>query len=266
VTDRPAPWKAEGVLKYLEELAAARPNAADYAVTVRNLHDRLVEDIGDAAWVRQFLLLQVSFQQDRGLISKQHRGFVAKLLPKLVRRGRGRPKGALGDNAYDRRYRLYSDWIGEKALDPSLTKEQFAKQHLGITDKDLEGEYGSDHRTRMDALLQELKPARMKQLDEGQRRALEILYPTVITWDREFARQWREAKQRSPRLTKEKFIENFFKWPRKRKRHPFEAEAIREFLERLGTGEKQLADSERVSDRDQSARPATANSKRKPAR
>jgi hypothetical protein len=75
---------------------------------------------------------------------------------------------------------LYQDWIYEKTLNPSLTKEQFAKNRLGITDEDLEGDYGSDHRPKVDALLQELKPARMKQLDEGQRGALEIVFSGVI--------------------------------------------------------------------------------------
>ena len=58
-----------------------------------------------------------------------------KLLPKPPREKRGRPKGALGDNAYNKRYGLLQHWIYEKTLNPSLTKEQFAKQRLDITDE-----------------------------------------------------------------------------------------------------------------------------------
>jgi hypothetical protein len=126
-----------------------------------------------------------------------------------------------------------------------LTKQQFAKKRLGITDEDLKGSDGGYHRYRMLALLQKLKPARMKQLDEGQRRALEIIYPLVITFDQNLARQWREAKQHSPALTREDFLQDFFKWPRDRKRHPIEVDMIQEFLERLDQAEKQLTDSER---------------------
>jgi hypothetical protein len=170
---------------------------------------------------------------------------VGKLLPRPPRHKRGRPKGALGDKAYSKRYQLYLDWIYERTFNPSLTKEQFAKNRLRITDDDLNGKYSSNHRTKVDALLQELKPARMKGLHEGQRRALEIIYPLVITFEQRFARQWREAKQHSPTLTKEDFLQNFFKWPRDRKRHPVEIDMIREYLEILDQGEKQLTDSER---------------------
>lgn len=272
MTDRPVPWNR--VYHYLHDLADAKLTAADYGMAVRKLHDVLVEESDDAEAVREFLLLfHTSELYHRGRLSRQHRALVVKLLPKPPRQKRGRPKGALSDKANDKRYQLYMDWIGEKTLNPYLTGEQFAKQRLDITEAQYDADFDLDDpdadgplHKKVKALLQDLKPARMKQLHEGQRRALEIIYPLLITWDREFARQWREAKQRSPRLTKEKFIENFFKWPRKRKQHPIEAEMIREFLERLDIGEKQLADSERVSDRDQSARPATANSKRKPAR
>ncbi|MGP8267154.1 MAG: hypothetical protein ACLQOQ_14425 [Beijerinckiaceae bacterium] len=168
---------------------------------------------------------------------------IARMLHRPSGQKRGRPKGALGDKAYNKRYQLYLDWIYESTFNPSLTKEQFVKNRLGITDEDLKGKYSSVHRPKVDALLQELKPARMKQLHEGQRRALEIIYPLVITFDQQLARQWREAKQHSPALTKEEFLRDFFKWPR-RKRHPIEVDTIREFLERLDLGEKQLTDSE----------------------
>jgi hypothetical protein len=243
VTDRPAPWI--GAFHYLADLADAKPTAADYAITVRKVYDVLAEDTGDPVGVREFLLFQVSAQQHRGLISKQHRGLVIKLLPNLPRQKRGRPKGARGDDAYSKRYELYQDWIYEKTLNPSLTKEEFAKKRLGITDKDLEGEYEFDHRLKVDALLQELKPARMKQLDEGQRRALEIIYPLLITYPQYLARQWREAKEHSPALTKEDFLQEFFGWPRDRKSHPIEVEIIRVYLETLDEGEKQLTNSER---------------------
>ena len=183
-------------------------------------------------------MFHVSMQHGRGLISKQHRELALKLLPKPPRRKRGRPKGALGVKAYNKRYELYQDWIYEKTLNPSLTKKQFAKERLGITDDDLEGEYSSDHRAKVDALLQELKPARMKQLDEGQRRALDTIYPLMITYNQYLARQWREAKKNSPALTKEDFLQDFFGWPRDRKRHPIETDMIREYLEKLDAGRK----------------------------
>lgn len=171
---------------------------------------------------------------------------VAKMLPRPPRQKRGRPKGALGNKAYDKRYQLYLDWIYESTFNPSLTKERFAKNRLGITDEGLKGNDSAYHRDRMNALLQELKPARMKRLDEGRRRALGTIYPLIITSDQRLARQWREAKQQSPALTKQDFLHDFiFKWPRDRKRLPLEDEIIGEFLERLNQGEKQLADTER---------------------
>ena len=243
MTDRPVPW--QGVFNYLEELADAKPSAADYAMKVRKLYDVFAEDTGDPAAVQEFLLLRMSAQQHRGLISNQHRELVLKLLPKPPHQKRGRPKGALGDYAYNKRYELQQHWIYEKTLNPSLTKEQFAKQRLGITDEDLEGEYSSDHRPKVDALLQELKPARMKQLDEGQRGALETIYPLLITYPQYLARKWREAKQHSPALTKEDFLQDFFGWPRCEKRHPVEADMIHEYLGKLEQGEKLLAGNER---------------------
>ena len=234
------------MFNYLADLADAKPTAADYATTVRKLHDVLVEESGDAQAVREFLVLfHTSAPYHRGRISKRHRELVVKLLPKPPRQKPGRPEGALGDNAYKKRHQLYMDWRHDKTLNPSLTKEQFAKKRLGITDEDLkkDSEY---HRYRMNALLQKLKPARMKQLDEGQRRALDVIYPLVITWDWEMARQWREAKQHSPALTKEDFLQDFiFKWPRDRKRLPLEDKIIGEYLKRLDQGEKLLIDSER---------------------
>lgn len=243
MTGRSVPWR--GVFHHLEELAEAKIAVAEHAMRVRKVYDVLIEDGCNPVEVSDGLLYCVSTQHQRGLISKQHRALIAELLPKPPRQKRGRPKGALGDNAYNKRYQLYLDWNYEKTLNPSLTKEQFAKKRLGITDEDLKGEHSSDHRPKVDALLQELKPARMKQLDEGQRRALEIIYPLVITFDQNLARQWREAKQHSPALTKEDFLRDFFGWPRDRKQHPIGIDTIREFLAILNQGEKRLTDSER---------------------
>ena len=244
---RTVPWKR--VLQYLADLADAKPTAAEYSRSVRKLHDVLVEETGDTKAVRKFLLLfHTSALYHRGRISKRHRELVVKLLPKPRRRKRGRPKGALGDKAYDKGYQLYLNWIHDSTLNPSLTKEQFAKQRLGIKDKDLKGKDSAYHRYRMDALLQKLKPARMKRLDEGQRRALKIIYPLVITFDQRLAGQWREAKQRSPALTKEDFLQDFFGWTRVARKphlHPIEVDMMQEYLERLDRGEKQLTDSER---------------------
>jgi hypothetical protein len=180
----------------------------------------------------------------RGRISEGHHELAVRLLPKPTRRKSGRPKGALGDKAYNKRCQLYLDWISEKSLRPFLTKEQFAKERLGITDEDLNGEYSSVHRPKLDARLQEMMPARMKQLDEEQRRAFEIIYPLIITHNQYLAQQWREAKQNSPTLTRVDFLEAFLGWPRGKKRHPIEAEVMREYLERLDQGEKQLTDSD----------------------
>jgi hypothetical protein len=237
------------VSHYLADLADEKPSSAEYAMRVRKLHDVLVEETGDTKAVRKFLLLfHTSALYHRGRISKRHRELVVKLLPKPRRRKRGRPKGALGDKAYDKGYQLYLNWIHDSTLNPSLTKEQFAKQRLGIKDEDLKGKDSAYHRYRMDALLQKLKPARMKRLDEGQRRALKIIYPLVITFDQRLAGQWREAKQRSPALTKEDFLQDFFGWTRVARKphlHPIEVDMMQEYLERLDRGEKQLADSER---------------------
>jgi hypothetical protein len=158
---------------------------------------------------------------------------------------RGRPKGALGNEAYHKRHSLYLDWVGQKALNPCLTKEQFAKERLRITDDDLAGDYEIEHRAKIEALLQDLKPARMKQLDEGQRRAIENIYPLLVTYPKYLAQQWREAKEQSPKLTKEEFLQyEFFKWPRSRKRHRVEAEMINKYLGMLAEGEKLLSDGE----------------------
>jgi hypothetical protein len=191
---------------YIADLADAKTNAAEYAMKVRELYDVLIEDGGDPAEVHGTLLFFVSLRSP----SKQHTGLVAKLLPKPPhQKGGGRPKGALGVKAYNKRYQLYLDWIFEKTLNPSLTKEQFAKERLGITDEDLKGEYASDHYLKVNALLQELKPARMKQLDDGHRRSLEILYPLVLTTSRKnFYCEWRAAKDTDPALTKEQFVKN----------------------------------------------------------
>jgi hypothetical protein len=126
VTNRPASWSA--LFKYLANLADAKPSAADYAMTVRKVFDVLAENTGDAEWVREFLLFQVSEQLHRGLVSKQHHKLVAQMLPKPPARKRGRPKDGFGKATYDKRYQLYVDWTYESAINPLLTKLQFAKQ------------------------------------------------------------------------------------------------------------------------------------------
>jgi hypothetical protein len=254
VTDRPAFWR--GTFNYLADLAAAKLSAADYAISVRKMYDVVVEDTGDPAAVWEFIDFQLSLgqwvspsrtspkkrlpQEGHGRkhtvrpsvqlerISAKHRELALKLLPKPPHRKRGRPKGAQGNKAYNKRYKLYLDWKHETTLNPSLTKEQFAKKYLGITDTEFDSDFdpnnpdkdGPLHR-KVAALLQDLKPARMKQLDEGHRRALDIIYPLLITYPQYLARAWREAKRHSPTLTKEGF------------------------LQMLAQGERALADSER---------------------
>src|SRR5207249_1631094 len=150
---------------------------------------------------RDFFLSHLSAQHQLGAISAQHHELIAKLLPEPANKGRGRPKEALGKGTYDRKYKLYLDFIRESTTDPLLTKEQFAKKRLGITDE--QNKNSNSAHALVDALLQDLKPARMKYLDEDQRRALEILYPIVLARSCEvLARDWREAKQRRPALTK----------------------------------------------------------------
>jgi hypothetical protein len=248
VTDRPASRK--GVLNDLADLADAKPSAADYAMTVRKMFDVLAEDTGDAEWVREYLLFQVSVQQHHGLVSKQHHKLVRKMLPKPPARKRGRPKEAFGKDAYDGNYKLYRDWICESTVDPSLTKVQFALRRLGITND----QYKNDNRAhaRVDALLQALKPARTKSLDEDQRRAIDTIFPLLITYSRHLAQKWREAKECSPALSQEDFLQEFFGWVKhfgrvrtKSELHPTEAEMIDEFVQKINEGEKLLASSER---------------------
>jgi len=228
------------VSKYLADFADAKPSAADYAMKVRKVFDMLVEDTGDAAGAGEFLLSHVSAQHQLSIISAQHCELVTELLPKPPARKRGRPKEALGKGTYDEKYELYLDWRYEKTIDPSLTKEQFAKRRLGITDE----EHKDDDQAhmRVTAFLQNLKPARMKYLDEGQRGAIDTLYPFVLTQDRmRFARGWREAKQGNPALTKEEFVRNDLKWTV----GEISEDIIRQQLEYLEQGEKLLASSER---------------------
>jgi len=175
------PDPRRGAFIYLANVADRRLSAEDYAMAVRELYDVLAEDTGDAEGALEFLLYHVPLQHGRGLISKQHRNLALKLLPKPPRRKRGRPKGALGIKAYKKRWELYRDWIYEKSLNPSLTQKQFAQKRLGITDEELDGEYALDHYSRLEALLQELKPARMKQLDEEHRKFIELYYPLAAT-------------------------------------------------------------------------------------
>jgi hypothetical protein len=239
VTDRPLPLK--GVFNYLANLADAKPSPADYAIKVREVFDVLVKDTCDATAAQDFLLSQVSAQCQLGLVSKQHYELVTELLPKPSAKGRGRPKKARGKRTYRRKYRQYLDWRYASTLDPSLTKEQFAKRELGITDEQLSRDYGPA-RARVDAFLQGLKPARMTYLDEGQREAIDKLYRFVLGQDRmRFARDWREAKQGNPALTKEEFVRNDLKWAVSE----IAEDLIREQLEYLEHGEQLLTVSER---------------------
>jgi hypothetical protein len=238
VTNRPVPWGA--VFKSLADLAHRKPSAADYAMTVRRVFDMLVEETGDAAAARDFLLSHASAQHQLGIISTQHRTLVTERLPKPPARVRGRPKKALGKDTHDRKYKQYLDWIYASTLDPSLTKEQFAKRCLGITDEQCKN--NDPARARVDTFLERLKPARMKYLDEGQRGAVGTLYPFVLTHDRtKLARDWREAKRSHPELTKEEFVRNDLKCAV----GEIGEDIIRQQLEYLEHGEKLLAGSER---------------------
>lgn len=248
MTDRPATSK--GVVNDLADLVDAKLSASDYAMTVRKVFDVLVEDTGDAEWVREFLLFQISLQEHRGLVSKQHHKLVAKMLPKPPARKRGRPKDGLGKATYDNRYQLYMDWTYENAIDPSLTKLQFAKRRLGVTD-DQYVNSNSAH-AEVDALLQALKPARMKYLDEDQRRAIDAIFPFLINYPQHLARKWREAKESSPALSQEDFLQEIFGWVKhfgrvrtRSELHPIEAEMIDEYVQNINEGEKLLAGSER---------------------
>jgi hypothetical protein len=266
VTDSPdLQW---WVFDCMGDLAAAKRSAADFAISVRKLYDVLVKKTGDPAAVRECIDFHLRFgsrprpraipkaslkkslpkrgrfrmrkrmKWDR--ISAKHRELALKLLPKPPRRKRGRPKGAFGGDAYNKRHDLYRDWIYEKTLNPSLTQKQFAKKRLGITDEELEGEYGIDHHAKLHALLQELKPARMKQLDEGHRRALEILFPLVITGERiALYHKWRNAKQADPALTEGQFVmDDMGITDKQLKAHPRLSDFVRDTIVRLEQGRK----------------------------
>ena len=198
MTDQTATSK--GVVNDLADLVDAKLSPADYAIAVRKLFDVLAEGIGDDEWVREFLLFQVSVQQHRGFISKRHQKLVAKMLPRSPARKRGRPKDGFGEATYDKRHQLYVDWTYASAIDPSLEKLQFAKQRLGVTDDEY-ADSNSDH-ARVDALLQALKPARMRYLEEDQRRAIDIIFPLIISHPQHLALQWREAKKCSLACTR----------------------------------------------------------------
>jgi hypothetical protein len=236
VTDRPPPWKA--VLEFIEKPSNRELKPADYATSVREACKVLAEYTDDDA-AREFVLSQVLAQHQLERISKQHHQAVADLLSKPPSKRRGRPKGALGEETYDTKYRLYLEGTYEKTLDPSMTKERFAKKRLGITDEQYKN---NDHaHTRVKALLQSLKPARMNYLDEGQRRSLDLLYPFVLSQSRmTLARNWREAKQRNPKLTREQFIRDDLNWAVGK----ISEDLIREQLEFLEQGEKLLSASE----------------------
>lgn len=230
----------------LWDLAEANLSAADFAIAVRKAYDVTTDAGAEPADVRAYILFQLSLMQHRKLITKKHCTLVDKLIPKPPRKKKGRPKGALGNKAYNKRYALYVDWVDQKALNPRMTREQFAKGRLGITDADLAGDYEVEHRAKIDALLQDLKPARMNQLDQGQRRAIETIKPLLVTHSMSLAQKWREAKERSPKLTKEDFLQyEVFKWPRGSKRHPNETDMIEEYLKQLHEAEKLLDRSER---------------------
>jgi hypothetical protein len=234
-------WQA--AFNCLADLADAQPTPADYAVKFRQLHDMLVEGGADPTDVRDGLLA-IAPVAGRPPISKKHLDLVTKLLPERPRRGRGRPKGALGSKAYDKRYAHYIDWFRTKALNPGLTKEQFAKEHLGITDKAL-AEDETYYRAKIDALLQDLKPARMKQLDAGQRKAIESIYPLVIRHSyQSLAQKWRDAKQHSPGLSKEDFLRDYLGRARDRELAAGQADMLSDHLRMLDHGERQLADRE----------------------
>jgi hypothetical protein len=157
----------------IQQLVDAEKRPAEYAVALRKLYDTMLKITCNAADTRAWVLLWVP---------EDKRKLAAEVLPKPAPSGRerGRPTDARGNVAYDKMYMLYRDWIYERTLDPFLTKKTFAMRRLGVTAEDLAGEYGSVHHPKIDALLQELKPARMKRLDEGQRRSLEILYPLIV--------------------------------------------------------------------------------------
>lgn len=248
MTDRLATSK--GVVDHLTDLVGAKLSPADYAMAVRKLFDVLLEDIGDAEWLREFLLFEVSLQQHRGFVSKRHHTILKKMLPRPPPRKRGRPKDSLGKATYDKTDQLYMEWTYESAVDPSLTKLQFAKQRLDVTD-DQYLDSNSEH-ARVDALLQALKPARMKYLDEDRRRAVDTIFPLVVTHPRYLALKWREAKKNSPTLSQDEFLQDVLGWVKhfgrvrtRSELHPIEIEAIGEFVQKISEGEKLLAGTER---------------------
>ena len=92
-----------------------------------------------------------------------------------------------------------------------------------------------------------LKPARMRHLDEGQRRAVELFVPIVATHQRRLALEWRVAMADAPTLSKEEFLQEHFGWVKhfgrvrtKSELHRHEVNAIDAFIERINEGEKLL--------------------------
>jgi hypothetical protein len=187
VTEPPGLWS--NTYLFLADLADERLTPAEYAKAVLKLYDVLVQYADDAADALQFLLFHLPSQR----VSKQHRALAVKLLPNPPRRNSGRPKGAPGRKAYRKLRQLYTDWNWEKARRPLLTKEQFAKERLGITDQDLTGDYALDHRAKIDAILQELKPARIKRLAGGSATCSKPLFRLSLrpinTWLKNGKRQ-----------------------------------------------------------------------------
>jgi hypothetical protein len=261
VTD--SPDLQRWVFNRIADLVVAKLSADDFAISVRQLYDMLVKKTGDPAAVREFIDFQLRFnsypsipktspnkplpQKGHFRISAKHRELALKLLPEPPRRQRGRPKGALDDNAYNKRYELYRDWKYETTINPILTKEQFAKKHLGITDAAFDADFDPDdpdkdgplHR-KVAALLQDLKPARMKQLDEGQHRALDIAFPVMITGERiALYHKWRNAKQADPALTEEQFVMDDMGITNKQlKAHPRLSDFVRDAIVCLEQGRK----------------------------
>jgi hypothetical protein len=255
--DQQSPGQAvnwQNVLYRLQNLALKNLDPTKYAIEVRRLYDVVVERTGDDEEMREFLSFQLRVEQAFKHITPEYLRLAIKLLPKPPARKKGRRSGALGEDAHALRYKLYQDWTRERALNPHLTKEQFAKKRLSISDAELEDDFDLDDpdadgplRKKVAALLQELKPARMKQLDRGDRDAIDA-FPFDITYPEYLALKWREAKRISPRLTKKDFLQHeIFKWPRKMKRHPSDIEMLDRHLKQLNRGEEQIGDRPEAS-------------------
>lgn len=252
----PKPDLWTGVFNYLEDFVETKPNDAEYARRVLKLYDLLVAETGDAEGARELLLSRISYHEHRGLISKQHRMLAIRLLPDkpIVKQGKsGRPEGALGRRAHRRRSALFNDRTFIEAVLPSVTQEQFAKKLHGITDHDLEAEaqhpdYANDDgplRKKINAVLQELKPARMHRLGQEQREYIEAGTSLLVDYCKDLAQRYRDAQKHNKALTQEDFIIDYFCWPKDKERHPIEGEAIQDLMVKIALGEHLLANSKR---------------------